>query len=308
MIALALSILIAAAAPASLEAGRRAFEEAAFERCLTQLEDAARQTRDRATLSKIHLLRGRCFSALQQFGAAEAAFTEALRNDPEARLDPVDVFPSVVSLLDSVRGRSRGTLSVTLRPPQRGTVMVDGEDKKTASLQIQLPIGKHRVAARTLPSGAEVAGREVLIRLGETEQVVLEVADPEPPAPQWTLSGRAMLDPLAGFGFELGPGLGGRHWHVEATLTIGGALAAGVRAGLLAPRLLGPFGLRASLDGRLFFLQRVAPTLGASAGVSLSALSWLDFFVEASVAWAFDAVDYRPGYVLAAGGLRLIAP
>jgi hypothetical protein len=42
--------------------------------------------------------------------------------------------------------------------------------------------------------------------------------------------------------------------------------------------------------------------------VSLSALSWLDLFVEVSVAWAFDAADHRPGYVLAAGGLRLISP
>ncbi len=297
-----------------LSEAARAFEQGEFERALQRLDQLSAEVRDDATLSRVHLLRGRCFAALQRFDQVESAFEKALEHDPEAKLDPNEVLPTVVAVLDGVRDRLKGVVDVSVDPETPLEVVIDGRPAGTAPVRSPLSIGRHRISARS-PDGAELAFREVVLRAGQTERVVLALPtakEPERPvssAPSAplelgpTVALRGIVDPTAGVAFDVGAGLGGRHWLVTGHFTLGGAPGVGLRAALRAPALLGPVGAHASLDGAMFFASPASPGVGGSVGLSYPLGKWLGVFVEGSGLRFFDTGPFKQTYFLAALGL-----
>ncbi len=130
-----------------LEQGVKLFNQGDFENALKQLDLAAADEREPAMLERVHLLRGQCFSARQDFLRAEEAFALALEANPDATLDPERVDPTVVKLLDAVRARLTATLVLNSSPPG-ATVFLDSKNAGVAPQTVQAPIGRHRLEAR----------------------------------------------------------------------------------------------------------------------------------------------------------------
>ncbi len=155
-------LLLLLAAPGRaprFEQGRALFTQGDFDGALKALDGAALESQDPAVLEKVHLLRGQCFAARQEFAQAEEAFFLALSANPDATLDPARVDPTVVKVLDSVRARQTGVLVVTSTPPG-ASVEVDGRRQGKAPVSVTLPIGKHRVEGAF--DGAEVQADTVV--------------------------------------------------------------------------------------------------------------------------------------------------
>jgi len=155
------------------EAAQEAFSEGDFERALIELEAAAAQAKDEAFLAEVHLMRGRCYAAIPDEPRAEAAFTQALEHDPEARLDSAKVRPSIVSLLEKQRRRLRAELKVRCDKPN-AVVLLDEEKIGNAPLKRKVPIGKHWVEGRSV-DGRFFAREQVLFRAGESVDLLLRL-------------------------------------------------------------------------------------------------------------------------------------
>lgn len=147
-------VSLALAGPASpsakgtrFEQGQKAYNQGDFEGALKQLDLAAQDEREPALLEKIHLLRGQCFSARQDFVRAEDAFALALDANPDASLDPARVDPTVVKLLDAVRARLTATLVIN-STPTGASLFLDGKNFGVAPQTNPAPIGKHKLEAR----------------------------------------------------------------------------------------------------------------------------------------------------------------
>jgi len=129
------------------EQGQKLYNQGDVEGALKQLDLAAQEERDAAVLEKVHLLRGQCFSARQDFVRAEDAFALALDSNPDASLDPARVDPTVVKLLDAVRARLTTPLFVNSTPPG-ASLFLDSKTAGVAPQTLQAPIGRHRLEAR----------------------------------------------------------------------------------------------------------------------------------------------------------------
>jgi tetratricopeptide (TPR) repeat protein len=117
LLVLVTSPLVEGAKRTKLQQANSHFVQGDFDAALRVLEQASRETRDPDTLGQVHLLRGRCYAAQGNNFEAEAAFNEALKNDPNASLDPNRVDPTVVQLLEDVRKKrtpNAATASATL--------------------------------------------------------------------------------------------------------------------------------------------------------------------------------------------------
>ncbi len=156
---------------AKLEQGQARFAQGDIDGALKALDAAAVESQDPSVLERVHLLRGQCFAARQDFARAEDAFELALDSGPLASLDPARVDPSVVKLLDAVRGRLAGTLTVR-SVPDGAVVRVDGKRQVTPAALV-LPIGKHQVE---WSAGFERGGTEALVYPRRETQVVVAVA------------------------------------------------------------------------------------------------------------------------------------
>jgi hypothetical protein len=135
-----------AARASRLEMGVRFFNQGEFEVALKNLDAAALEGPDAATLEKIHLLRAQVFAARQDFARAEEAFALALEANPEASLDPARVDPTLVKMLDSVRSRLTGTLVVN-STPSGAALTIDHKPVGVSPLTVSLTVGKHHVEA-----------------------------------------------------------------------------------------------------------------------------------------------------------------
>ena len=129
------------------EQGQKLYNQGDVEAALKLLDAAAQEERDPAVLEKVHLLRGQCFSARQDFVRAEDAFALALESNPDASLDPARVDPTVVKLLDAVRTRLTATLIVNSTPPG-ASLFLDSKNAGVTPQTLQAPIGRHRLEAR----------------------------------------------------------------------------------------------------------------------------------------------------------------
>ncbi|HEY0881828.1 MAG TPA: PEGA domain-containing protein, partial [Archangium sp.] len=74
-------------------------------------------------------------------------FAQALDANPETTLDPSKVDPTVVKLLESVRARLTGSLTVN-STPQGASLMLDGKSAGVAPQTLSVPAGKHKLEAR----------------------------------------------------------------------------------------------------------------------------------------------------------------
>ena len=164
-VALMTAVVLAAPAPAvkasRLELGVRFFNQGEFDVALKHLDAAAAEAGDPATLEKIHLLRAQAFAARQDFARAEEAFALALEANPDASLDPARVDPTLVKMLDSVRGRLTGTLVVN-STPVGAMVSVDKKVVGVAPQTMSVTVGKHHVEAKWGETAA--AEKDVQIR------------------------------------------------------------------------------------------------------------------------------------------------
>jgi hypothetical protein len=207
--ALLLSALIAfsaAAQPRKSGPGRLAAAQAEFNRgdfaaALRDLDLAVVETSDEQVLSKIHLLRGQCLGAQRDLVKAEQAFEKALENDPEAKLDPTRVDPSLVTLLEGLRDRMQGDLEVRTDRPAR--IAFDGKPIGQSPLKASVSIGRHRLEANTA-DGRYAASSSVVISARKTTAVDMDLAevrrDPSPgpgPGPE-PRPGGGQSDPMAG--------------------------------------------------------------------------------------------------------------
>ncbi len=157
----ALLLTAAAGGKSKLELGQKAFNQGEFDSALKHLDAAVSEASDAGALEKIHLMRGQCFAARQDFGRAEEAFAQALEANPEASLDPAKVDPSLVKVLDSLRARTKGTLTVRSTPEGAG-LKLDGAPFGKAPQSAQVPIGRHKVEIQYEGVPAVVA--EVVVR------------------------------------------------------------------------------------------------------------------------------------------------
>lgn len=139
-----LALLAAPARSPKLEQGVRLFGAGDFDGALRVLDALADEATEPSTRERVHLLRGQCFAARQDFGRAEEAFVEALEVNPEATLDPQRVDPAVVQLLESVRTRSTGTLVLQSVPPG-ADVTIDGRRAGSAPVNVVVSAGRHRL-------------------------------------------------------------------------------------------------------------------------------------------------------------------
>lgn len=156
---LCLSLLAAAPGKGSrLEQGQKAFADGDYAVALRSLDAAVVEGAD---LEKVQLLRAQCFAAQQDFAHAEEAFGLALEANPEASLDPTRVDPSVVKVLDGLRARTRGIVTIHSTPPG-AVVSLDGKELGPAPLEATTVIGRHKLEARW-PVGPGAAS-EVLVR------------------------------------------------------------------------------------------------------------------------------------------------
>lgn len=130
-----------------LEQGQKYFNLGDFELALRALDAAALEGGDAATLEKVHLLRAQCYAAKQDFARTEEAFALALDANPDASLDPSRVDPTLVKLLEAVRGRLTGMLIVGSNPPG-AQLTVDGKSVGAAPLTLQVAVGKHHLEAK----------------------------------------------------------------------------------------------------------------------------------------------------------------
>src|SRR6185295_17376538 len=168
--ALLLSALLAFSATPRKPSGRLTAAQAEFSRgdfaaALRDLDAAVSETGDDPTLSKIHLLRGQCYGAQRDLVKAEEAFEKALESDPEAKLDPQRVDPSLVSLLEGLRDRMQGELEVRTDRPAK--VHLDGKPIGLSPVKASVAIGRHKLEAHT-GDGKYSASSSVVIAAHKT--------------------------------------------------------------------------------------------------------------------------------------------
>ncbi len=316
---LLIAAMTLAQTPGSLEAGRLALAEGEFERAIAELDAASSQTVDDGLLAQIHLARGEAYAALQQYGAMEVAFAQALSHDPDIRLDPNLVDPKRVSLMEALRSTLRGKLDVEVLPPG-ATLVLDGQTLGSARWQGVVSIGTH--ALEIIPPTGHPVLLHVKVKPDRTERVRFEfptapaVPSPAPvpvpvstaPSPlAFTVQARGVtsLDRPVALGGEVGAGLGGRVFFGELNGTAGSAFGVSARVGARARRLLGPVSPRASLDGFLVFAEGVVPGVGLSGGVELDFGMGVVPFAEISGRLLVPSNKFLSSAVLGTLGVRV---
>lgn len=158
------------------------YNEGQFDAAIALLTGARQQTTDPGRLAKINLLLGLNHAVLGEMNKTRAAFREALRYDPELKLDPAVVKASLIELFEAEKAQLRGTLEVAAARALE--VVIDGKPCGKTPLSVELPIGSHQVEVKS-ESGEVVHRRKILLRPGSTErlQVVLP-ALPAAPKPR----------------------------------------------------------------------------------------------------------------------------
>lgn len=307
--------------PSKLQIGQAEFNRGDFLGALRTLESAIPETSDERTLAKIHLLRGQCYAARQDFAAAEQAFALALENDPEVSLDPAKVDPTLVRMLDGLRNRLRGELRV--RADRAGAqVALDGKVLGPVPLRSSVPIGRHTVEAKTA-DGSYATSREVVVRLKRPTEVALQLQPVRSSARSESASSpsreevvlpfadlRAPLDPFASrpLGFEVGGGIEYLHWRAAAGAILYPEFGLALRGALSVP-LEDRFNGYVSLEIPIIFAGTTAFALGGAGGVEYEVNRWFVPFLEVGVRHFFTgAGDADPNRFVLQMGIRLKVP
>ncbi len=324
--ALALSALLVTAAPDSkpgvlkFQAGQTEFKRGDFLGALRILDGAAAEATDDQLLGQIHLLRAQCLAARQDFPGAEEAFGLALRHDPEVRLDPSKVDPTLVSMLDSKRSRLRGELVVRADRPG-AQVWMDGKLIGEAPLRSSVSIGKHVVEVRT-PDRRFGEQQEVTVRPRQSAEINAELK--EQPATHSTgkrdgaseatrpfADIRGTLDPFGSgrnLGFEVGGGLEYQHFRASISAILFPDFGFDLRGALNVP-VVDSFNAYISLEVPVIFASPAQFGLGGAGGLEYEVRRWFDPFFEVGVRHLFTGQgNDDPNRLILQFGIRLKVP
>lgn len=325
----------ASVAPASskLEQGQRAFASGDFKAALTALDAAASESTDASTLEKVHLLRAQAFAATSAFAKAEEACALALDANPLASLDPARVDPALVKMLDAMRARLSGSVSLH-STPETAAFTIDGAAVGQGLARHSLAIGKHEVLARW-PDGQEQSlsvlvrnKRELFVEWVQAKPVapkVVEVPVAAPAAAKRRLvtpfaDVRGMLDTLGATvgpegGFELGAGIELPYSRVAVYARLYSQFHLVPRLSAVVPVLDRPdtlWSLAVFAELEVPVMLRAAGLgvgLGGAAGLEWRPTRWLAPYVQIGGRHLFinvgNNVDDRFTF---AGGLRLLLP
>jgi len=310
-------------AAAKLQAAQAEFKGGDFQRALKTLDAAALQPAPDRMLSQIHLLRGQCFAALQDFPAAEVAFGKALEHDPEASLDPAKVDPKVVRMVDNLRLVMKGDLRVRTRPAG-ASVKLDGKPLGAAPVRASVPIGRHSLEAITR-DGKKTAQEEVVIhsRMATEVDLALKEGGPAPKvdAAAAPSSPRAPYRPFADLrtvfapgssydvvGFEVGGGFeyeffrGSLHANLYPSFGFTPRLALGVP-------VVEPAHVYVSVEVPFLFSSPVALGLGGAGGLEYLFTRVVGAFAEIGARHFFAGNgDADPNRLVIEAGVRLRIP
>ncbi|HME92165.1 MAG TPA: PEGA domain-containing protein [Myxococcaceae bacterium] len=302
--ALALSALLVMGAPGSkpgalkFQAGQTEFKRGDFLGALRILDGAAAEATEDQLLGQIHLLRGQCLAARQDFPGAEEAFGLALRHDPEVRLDPSKVDPAVVTMLDSQRSRLRGSLIVSADRPG-AQVWMDGKQIGQTPLKSSVPIGTHSLEVRT-PDRRFAQHQEVTVRARQSTEVHAELKQQAAPLSSGKSDGaseatrpfadiRGTLDPFRSgdnVGFEVGGGLEYQHFRGSVSAVLFPDFGVNFRGALSVP-VVDSFNAYISVEMPIIFASPVQFGLGGAGGLEYEFTRWFDPFFEVGVRHLF---------------------
>ncbi|PIE19998.1 MAG: hypothetical protein CSA65_00120 [Proteobacteria bacterium] len=166
LLALSPSASAAPSAQQLFERAKRAYMHANAESSLKLLRRATKTVRDTKLAASIELYTGLSLLIMNRRPEAKAAFRRALRHDPTLSLDKERFKPSTVALLESIKAAARGTLVVTAN--RQGKVWLDGVERGTTPLTLQVKIGKHRIQVR-----AGAARSDVTVVIGAGAQLTI---------------------------------------------------------------------------------------------------------------------------------------
>jgi hypothetical protein len=298
-----------------LKRATAAFSDADFDLCLREVDAGVKGSgADDHTLAELFLTRARCLAALQRFGPVEEALTHALEHDPEARLDPKRVLPTLVVTLDSLKVRLRGELNVQVRTPG-ALIAVDGEEIGAAPANRSVAIGRHHVVAHS-PDGVQTVAEDAVVRPNRTTPLLLALPPrpvlpsdvPLPPDPpvQLQIDLVGAFDPINGFALGAGPAVRGTYWFVSLHGAMASFPSVDAQVGGRVPHLVGPFGLFAHLDGTMLFLStRSVLGGGAAGGLIVSATPDVEVFAEGGARLYSNAPFGSPGLWTLGTGVRI---
>jgi hypothetical protein len=312
----------ASAAAAKLQTAQAEFKGGEFQRALRTLDAAASQPAPDRLLSEIHLLRGQCFAALQDFPAAEVAFGKALEHDPEASLDPAKVDPKVVRMVDNLRLVMKGDLRVRTRPAG-ASVKLDGKPLGAAPVRASVSIGRHSLEA-IAQDGKKTALEEVVIRSLRATEVDLvlkeggatskvDPAAPSSPRSPYRPFGdlRTVFAPASSHdvvGFEVGGGFEYEFLRASLHANLYPSFGLTPRAALSVP-VVEPTHVYVSVEVPFLFSSPFAVGLGGAGGVEYLFTRVVGAFAEIGARHFFTGTpDPDPNRLVIEAGLRLRIP
>lgn len=312
-------------AAAKLQAAQAEFKGGDFQRALKTLDAAVAQPAPDRVLSEIHLLRGQCFAALQEFPAAEIAFGKALEYDPEASLDPAKVDPKVVRMVDNLRLVMQGDLRVRT-DPAGASVKLDGKPLGAAPVKSSVPIGRHSLEAIT-QDGKKTAREEVVIHSRRSTEVDLALREGGPahkvdaPAAPSPSPPRALYRPFADLrtvfapvssydvvGFEVGGGFEYEFFRGSVHANVYPSFGFTPRMALSVP-VVEPVHVYVSVEVPLLFSSPVAFGLGGAGGLEYLFTRVVGAFAEIGARHFFAGNgEADPNRLVIEAGLRLRIP
>ncbi len=285
---------------AKLQAGQAEFNRGDLHDALRLLDSAAAESTDDELLSKIHLLRGQCFGAQQEFEKAQTAFALALERDPTLTLDPARVDPQLVKLLDGARARMDGELKVRTEKPG-ARVLLDGVAVGATPYRGSVTIGAHEVEVR---DGKAVARERVVVHSKRTVELTPRLAEEASAGRTGGTDGtaRAQADgaeatsitrarPFAELrtganpvefdriGFELGAGLEAQYVRASLSFKLLQEFGITLRGAGSAP-LDEHWRLFAELEVPLLFGGEFSFGLGGAGGAEYAFIHWVSAFLE----------------------------
>lgn len=282
-------------ASAKLQMAQAEFNRGDYQGALKTLDTAASQASDEKLLAKIHLLRGQCFAAVQNFVAADAAFAKALENDPEASLDAAKVDPTVVRMVESLRSHLRGELRVQTEPA-RAKVSIDGRVAGVAPLAVPVSIGRHVVEAKSA-DGKLTSREEAVVRVKKTTSVKLALSDKEGTGRSFAEQSmpsadlRLLFQPTAGdvFGIEIGGGFEYRFMRLTLHANLYPNFGLTPRFALAAP-VAERANIYLSFEIPTIFTSPILFGVGGAGGAEYKVSKWVGLFAEIGVRHFFTGV------------------
>lgn len=299
--------------------GQAEFARGNFAGALKLLDAAAAEGNDDSTTAKIHLLRGQCFAAQQQFDDAEVAFSKALAHDPESSLDPSRVDPKLVRMLDDLRERTRTDVNVRASVPG-AAVKIDGQYVGTSPVSAELSVGRHKFEALS-PDGKRSGRTEVVIRPNRVVEVAIALEDnreppKEPPPPQAMMHAFADLRlvwnpalPLPGSGgLEAGGGVEHDFWRAGLHFRLFPSFGVTPRGALHIPIISKWDGVLEAELPFIFTRNGLEVGFGAAAGAEWMLNKWIGFFGQVGFRYNFIVVFSEQSQLYLEGGVRFRLP